>query len=43
MTVSHLYYNGETIDASVNYESFKKNPDQFIGYNLEDPAFQSLL
>lgn len=43
MSVSHLYYNGKIVDANVNYESYKENPKQFIGYDLNDPAFQSLL
>lgn len=43
MTVSHLYFNGKTVDASLNYEQFKKNPDQFLGYEVKDPSFLSLL
>ena len=43
MTVSHLYYNGKTVDASINYEQYQKNPNQFLGYEVKDPNFQSLL
>lgn len=27
MTVSHLYYNGAIVDASLNYANYLKNPD----------------
>lgn len=43
MTVSHLYYNGQIVDAGVNYEAYKENPDQYIGYDINDPAFKSLM
>ena len=42
MTVSHLYYNGQVVDADVNYANYLKNPDQFLGYDINDPAFQAL-
>ena len=43
MTVSHMYFNLNMIDASVNYESFRKNPSLKPGYDLNDPGFQSLI
>lgn len=43
MTVSHLYFNQRIYDASVSMEQFRKNPKLEVGYDLNDPAFQSLL
>lgn len=43
MTVSHMYYNGRIVDAALNYEKFKKNPKQYIDYDVNDKAFQALL
>jgi len=43
MTVSHLYYNAQIHDASINYEKLKKNPSLNLDYDINDPAFKSLL
>jgi len=52
MTVSHLYYNRQTIDASVNLQFFQRNAekpkeerdDQLeLGYDPQDPAFRALV
>jgi sodium/potassium-transporting ATPase subunit alpha len=52
MTVSHMFYNRQTIDASINYQVFQRNAQKpkeerddklEIGYNAEDPAFRALV
>ena len=44
MTVSHLFYDLGMIDASTNYETYKKSPStQKINYNVNDPGFQALM
>lgn len=52
MTVSHLYYNRQTIDAGVNLQFFQRNAekpkeerdDQLeLGYDPQDPAFVALV
>ena len=50
MTVSHMYYNRQTVDASVNLQTYErnmadKNPDKNIeiGYDPKDPAFLQLV
>jgi sodium/potassium-transporting ATPase subunit alpha len=43
MTVSHLFFNLGMIDASINYEVYKKNPSIKLDYNVKDPGFQSLM
>lgn len=39
MTVSHIFYDLGMLDASLNYESWKKNPAQKLSYNINDPGF----
>lgn len=39
MTVSHLWYDGDMHDASVNYQQKLKNKDLDIDYDLNDPSF----
>ncbi len=44
MTVSHLFYDLGMIDASTNYETYKKNPaGSKINYKINDPGFQALM
>jgi sodium/potassium-transporting ATPase subunit alpha len=50
MTVSHLYFNRKTVDASVNYqlwqrEQQKARPDDkmSLDYDVKDPAFRNLV
>lgn len=44
MTVSHMFFDLGMIDASTNYETFKKNPTGAkINYSLEDPGFMALV
>lgn len=43
MTVSHLFFNLGMIDASTNYEAFKKDNSKKLEYDLKDPAFQALI
>lgn len=50
MTISHLFYNRGTVDASTNLQAHEKNqkketPDDKIqiGYKPEDPAFRELV
>jgi len=50
MTVSHMYFNRKTIDASINYQQHERNqalpkPDEniVIEYTKEDPAFMELV
>jgi sodium/potassium-transporting ATPase subunit alpha len=52
MTVSHMYYNRQIIDASVNLQVFERNAAKSkeerddkleIGYDPQDPAFRSLV
>lgn len=39
MTVSHIYYDLGMCDASLNYESWKQNPELHLPYNINDPGF----
>lgn len=39
MTVSHMYYNGKIVDASLSYEKYQKNPKQHLDYDVNDKAF----
>lgn len=50
MTVSHMFFNRGTVDASTNLQAHQKNqakekPDDkiAIGYNPEDPGFTDLV
>ncbi len=43
MTVSHMFFNLGMKDASINYETFKKNPGLNLDYDVKDPGFQSLV
>jgi sodium/potassium-transporting ATPase subunit alpha len=50
MTVSHMYFNRKTLDASVNYQQHKRNaakerPDEkyIAQYDPKDPGFLSLV
>ena len=50
MTVSHLFFNRQTLDASVNYQQHQRNAekekpeDKYIAqYDAKDPAFLSLV
>ncbi|CDW80621.1 k antiporter p-type alpha subunit family protein [Stylonychia lemnae] len=43
MTVSHLYYNAQIHDASINYEKLKKNQELKLDYDIKDPAFKNIL
>jgi sodium/potassium-transporting ATPase subunit alpha len=42
MTVSHLFFDSGMFDASINYETYKKNPGSSIGYNVDAPGFKAL-
>jgi len=48
MTVSHMFYNRQTVDASINYQIYERNMEKpkderddklELGYKYEDPAF----
>lgn len=39
MTVSHMFFNLGMKDASVNYETLKKNPTMKVDYDVKDPGF----
>jgi hypothetical protein len=39
MTVSHMFFNLGMKDASVNYETFKKNSSLSLDYDIKDPGF----
>lgn len=44
MTVSHLFYGGELIDADINYEQhIKSNKTLKLGYDLNNSDFKELL
>merc|ERR1711998_604834 len=50
MTVSHLFFNKKTLDASVNLQAHERNqalpkPDEkiYIEYDPKDPGFLSLI
>ena len=43
MTVSHLFFNLGMIDASINYETAKKNSAIKLDYDVKDPGFQALI
>jgi sodium/potassium-transporting ATPase subunit alpha len=43
MTVSHLFVNGEVIDAHMNYENALKNPSVKLGYNVKDKNFMEFV
>ena len=50
MTISHLFFNRGTVDASTNLQAHERNqqkekPDDkiMIGYNPQDPAFVELV
>jgi len=52
MTVSHMFYNRQVIDAQTNYQVFERNAakpkdDQDdkieIGYDVKDQAFRALV
>jgi len=49
MTVSHMYFNRQIIDADINYQVFERNEQKSkdekddkleIGYDVKDPAFR---
>jgi len=39
MTVSHLYFDMQMHDASVNYSTYKKNPKIHLGYDINNVGF----
>ena len=43
MTVSHLFFDMQMLDASVNYQQFKKNPALKPGYDINNVGFQNLI
>jgi sodium/potassium-transporting ATPase subunit alpha len=43
MTVSHLFYDLRMLDAGVNYETFKKNPQIKLNYDVNNVGFKSLI
>jgi sodium/potassium-transporting ATPase subunit alpha len=50
MTVSHMFFNGQTVDASVNYQAHERNAqkekpeEKYIAeYDRNDPAFLALV
>ena len=43
MTVSHLFYDFGMLDASINYDTYLKNPDTKLDYNVQDTGFQALM
>ncbi len=42
MTASHMWYDGMTIDVSINYEDHVKKGKQ-IEYDINDRGFQELM
>jgi sodium/potassium-transporting ATPase subunit alpha len=49
MTVSHMFFNGQTVDCSINYQAHERNaakekPNEkdVAEYDIKDPAFLSL-
>ncbi len=43
MTVSHLFYDLQTIDAGTNYEAMKKNPAVTVKYDVNNIGFKKLI
>ena len=43
MTVSHLFFDMQMLDASVNYQEKQKNPSTKIGYDIHSTGFQNLI
>jgi sodium/potassium-transporting ATPase subunit alpha len=46
MTVSHMYYNRQVVDASTNYQAFLNRGDDDkikIGYDAQDNSFRALV
>jgi len=43
MTVSHLFYDLQTVDAGTNYEAKKKNPAISINYDVNNTGFKKLI
>ena len=44
MTISQLFYNGNTVDASTSYDDYQADPiNKKIDYDINDPAFQEIL
>lgn len=39
MTVSHMFYNLNLVDASISYRKHLKNPNLNIEYSVEDVMF----
>jgi sodium/potassium-transporting ATPase subunit alpha len=43
MTVSHLFFDMQMLDASVNYSTYKKNPAASLGYDVNNTGFKNLV
>jgi hypothetical protein len=43
MTVAHLFFDNNIIDAQTNYEVYKKNPKMDRTYDINDTGFQELI
>lgn len=43
MTVAHLFYDNSIFDATVNFETYRKNPNMDRTYDVEDPGFKELI
>ena len=40
MTVSHMFYDLKIVDASTNYEDFKKGKIDQVEYNINEAGFK---
>ena len=44
MTVSHLFYNNNLVDAHINYQEFLSDPAHLkIQYDIQDPEFKEIV
>jgi len=43
MTVSHMFYDLKIVDASTNYEDFKKGKIDQVEYNINEAGFKQLM
>jgi sodium/potassium-transporting ATPase subunit alpha len=39
MTVSHLFYGNKLVDATLNYEDYKKDPSKSLDYDINNQDF----
>lgn len=43
MTVSHLFFDMQMLDASINYQTQQRNPQTKLGYDIHNNGFKNLI